>query len=160
MNKAYTKIVWQNLPSVATPLNASNLNAMSDALDTIDDRVVEMSTSITEIDSVVDRVSTLETDVSGVASRLTAVEQEVGGASISTTLLANAWENASQTITVTGMTANSNGFIDVAHNATTAQREASRDALLYITAQASNSITVTADGDIPEIDIPVTVVIL
>ena len=41
MNKAYpNKLNWQNTPSTSTPLGATNLNKMSDALDTIDDRVI------------------------------------------------------------------------------------------------------------------------
>lgn len=45
MNKAYDKVVWQNTPSTASPLNATNLNKMSDALDTIDDRVIALDTN-------------------------------------------------------------------------------------------------------------------
>ena len=43
MNKAYpNKVNWQNTPSTSTPLGATNLNKMSDALDTIDDRVITL----------------------------------------------------------------------------------------------------------------------
>ena len=45
MNKAYDKVTWQNTPSTASPLNATNLNKMSDALDTIDDRVIALDTN-------------------------------------------------------------------------------------------------------------------
>lgn len=46
MNKAYSpKIVWENKPSTNTPLGQTNLNQMSDALDTIDDRVVTFDTT-------------------------------------------------------------------------------------------------------------------
>lgn len=45
MNKAYSRIVWENYPSMDTPVNEANLNRMDDALNTIDDRVVEMSST-------------------------------------------------------------------------------------------------------------------
>ena len=45
MNKAYQKIDWENRPSTATPLSENNLDSMSNALDTIDDRVVSFDTT-------------------------------------------------------------------------------------------------------------------
>ena len=45
MQKAHSNINWQNVPSTATPLNQTNLNAMDQAIDVIDDRVVAMDTS-------------------------------------------------------------------------------------------------------------------
>ena len=42
MNKAYERINFQNEPSTATPLSATNLNKMDLGLDTIDDRVVTL----------------------------------------------------------------------------------------------------------------------
>lgn len=45
MNKAYTRIIWENYPAVTTPLNETNLNKVDLALDSVDDRVVEMDTT-------------------------------------------------------------------------------------------------------------------
>ena len=45
MNKAYSRINWQNSPSVASPINDRNLNKMDGALDTIDDRVISLDTA-------------------------------------------------------------------------------------------------------------------
>lgn len=45
MDKAYSRIVWQNQPSTATALGATNLNKVDVALNSIDDRVVGMDTS-------------------------------------------------------------------------------------------------------------------
>lgn len=36
---AYTKTVWENLPSTNTPLNAENLNNIEDGIETIDNRL-------------------------------------------------------------------------------------------------------------------------
>lgn len=45
MNKAYSKITWENTPSTNTALGQTLLNQTSEALDTIDDRVVSMDTT-------------------------------------------------------------------------------------------------------------------
>lgn len=45
MNKAYSRIRWENLPSIATPLNESNLNRMDVALNEVDDRVISLETT-------------------------------------------------------------------------------------------------------------------
>ena len=45
MDKAYSRINWQDEPSVASPINAVNLNKMDSALNTIDNRVVQFDTS-------------------------------------------------------------------------------------------------------------------
>lgn len=45
MNKAHSRTNWQNYPSVDTPLNETNLNKLDSALDTIDDRVIELDTT-------------------------------------------------------------------------------------------------------------------
>ena len=46
MNKAYDpKITWENTPSINTPLNDTNLNKMSNALNEIDNRVVSHDTT-------------------------------------------------------------------------------------------------------------------
>lgn len=59
MNKAYTRIDWENEPSTNTPINETNLNKMDYAIDELDNRViaqdVEKATKI--------EVSTLVADV-------------------------------------------------------------------------------------------------
>ena len=45
MNKAFTMFLWENDPSTNTPLSAENLNAVNAAVNTIDNRVVEMDTT-------------------------------------------------------------------------------------------------------------------
>lgn len=42
MNKAFSRVNWQNLPSRATALSANNLNRGDSALDVIDDRVIDL----------------------------------------------------------------------------------------------------------------------
>ena len=45
MNKAYTRIDWENYPSVNTPINESNLNKMDASIDEVDNRVISLDTS-------------------------------------------------------------------------------------------------------------------
>lgn len=42
MEKAFTRVNWENTPSMATPLNEDNLNEGDAALDIIDDRVISL----------------------------------------------------------------------------------------------------------------------
>lgn len=82
---------------------------------------------------------------------------------INATLLASAWsENAPyiQTIAVDGLKADSNGVISIAQNVTSEQIEIVCDAALYISGQADGSLTITANGDKPNVDIPVIIILL
>ena len=45
MTKAFNMFLWQNSPSVATPLGESMLNRVNNALNTVDDRVVNFDTT-------------------------------------------------------------------------------------------------------------------
>ena len=76
-------------------------------------------------------------------------------------LISTEWDNDSKTqvISVTGLTASQNGSISVAQEATEAAREAARNAMLSVTGQADNTLTITADGDIPECNIPVVIIV-
>lgn len=80
--------------------------------------------------------------------------------SITATLTAAGWADNAQTLTVSGVTATSNGLLRIAQTATNEQFTAWGAALPRITAQAADSITVTIAGTVPTVDIPVEVVIL
>lgn len=45
MEKAYSRIKWENYPSVVTPLNEANLNKMDVALNEVDNRVLGLDTA-------------------------------------------------------------------------------------------------------------------
>lgn len=45
MNKTYSRINWENEPSIVTPINEVNLNRMDSALNEIDNRVVTFDTT-------------------------------------------------------------------------------------------------------------------
>lgn len=48
MQKAYSRIDWENYPSDKTPLNETNLNKMDAAIDELDNRIVEMNLTMQE----------------------------------------------------------------------------------------------------------------
>lgn len=96
---------------------------------------------------------------------LTALGEKANNSvAINTTLLASAWAGAdapyTQTLTISSLTALQNGTISVAHNATAEQREAAREAMLSVIGQADGTLTIAADGEMPECDIPVYIILL
>lgn len=52
-SKVFSRINWQNKPSTTTPINATNLNSSDYALDTIDDRVLELNSRINNIEPAI-----------------------------------------------------------------------------------------------------------
>lgn len=77
--------------------------------------------------------------------------------SIAVTLPASGWSNNAVTVTATGVTANTEGVLTLAQNATDAQALAASRACFRVTAQATNSITVKAMGVVPTVAIPAVV---
>lgn len=80
------------------------------------------------------------------------------------TLLASAWSGIdspfTQTLAVEGLVADQNGNISVAQNATIEQRDAARMAMLSVIGQSEGQLIISADGEMPEVDIPVVVILL
>lgn len=91
-----------------------------------------------------------------------------GKASHSTTiqknLAATAWIGTEvpylQELVIDGLTPEQNGTISIAPNATLEQREAARNGMFFISNQTNGKLTIGADGVIPEIDIPVIIILL
>ena len=82
---------------------------------------------------------------------------------INAVLLMSAWSDDSpyvQTISVEGLNADQNGIITIGQNITTEQLEDVVAADMRITDQADGTLTVTAYGDKPTRDIPVTIILL
>lgn len=64
MQKTYIRRNWQNYPSVQTPLNETNLNAMDYSLDEVDSRVIELDTTKVDVavaNTLIQNVSLNET---------------------------------------------------------------------------------------------------
>ena len=82
--------------------------------------------------------------------------------SVLVTLSASGWDadTKTQTMSVAGVTAMTNGLIRIAQSTTDEQFTALGAAQPRVTAQANDSITVTLSGKVPTIDIPVEVLIV
>ena len=80
------------------------------------------------------------------------------------TLLASAWNGIdspfTQTLAVEGLGADQNGSISIAQNATIEQRDAARMAMLSVIGQSEGQLIISADGEMPDVDIPVVVILL
>lgn len=91
-------------------------------------------------------------------------EKANSSVAVNATLLASAWAGVNapytQEITIAGLTASQNGTISVAHNATAEQREIAREAMLSVIGQEDGKLTIAADGEMPEFDIPVYIILL
>lgn len=83
---------------------------------------------------------------------------------VSGTLAAASWSGTeapfTQAVAITGMAATKKAIVGLPTSATSAQYLAALAALLRVTAQGTGTITVTAEGDKPEIDIPILVEIV
>ena len=109
-------------------------------------------------------------ELSGVSdSNMTKIDTALGEKAqkselITGVLSASAWSGVdspyTQVLAVTGLTADQNGTISVAQNATIEQREAARMAMLAVIRQSEGTLTIAADGEMPDIDIPVVVILL
>lgn len=65
-----------------------------------------------------------------------------------------------QTVAVAGLAPGAIGGIGLAQGATAEQRTAAWSAMLSVTGQTAGSVTVTADGERPAVDLPAVVTIL
>lgn len=82
---------------------------------------------------------------------------------INAVLSVSAWSEDSpysQTISIDGLTAEQNGMITIGQNITTEQLEDVVAADMRISGQVDGAFTVTAYGDKPTRDIPVTIILL
>lgn len=100
-----------------------------------------------------------------VSSGAWSAQEASGGAptTLSVTLASGSWSSAApptQTVTATGVTSSNTVIVGLADNATTEQLESARDGGIRGTGQAADSLTFTAYGDTPEVNIPVSVVIM
>lgn len=83
---------------------------------------------------------------------------------ISTVLLASGWAEKEscyeQTITIDGISLDTNGIISISQGASDDERAAARSAMIVVAGQGDKSLTVVADGVVPQVDIPVSIIII
>ena len=83
-----------------------------------------------------------------------------GFTSYTKTLLASAWDSSNeQDVTVTGLTAYSNGIVGLPQDITDAEYAAATAASLKVVGQTDDTLTIKAMGTVPSIDIPISVVL-
>lgn len=104
----------------------------------------------------------LKGDGAALSSAAAGTDYALPVAEAAATLAAASWSGFeapyTQAVPVSGMTAATRGVsIGLAETATTAQYLAALAALLHATAQGTGSVTVTAEGEVPAIDLPVLV---
>lgn len=91
-------------------------------------------------------------------------EKAIHSKTVTTTLYASKWSGLdspyTQEISVDGLGAVQNGQISCAHGATFEQRQAAREAELAVTGQSEGKLVIAADGEMPELDIPVVIILL
>lgn len=77
---------------------------------------------------------------------------------LSKTLAAANWSSAAQTVSDAAIySATAPGDLKISQSASQTERAAWNEAKIFVTAQATGSITVTADGTVPTIDMPVII---
>ena len=98
----------------------------------------------------------------GVSAAVKGTDYAGPSVGVSATLSASGWDAdaKTQTVSVAGVTADTNGSLRIAQSATDEQFAAWGAAQPRVTAQADGSITVKLAGTIPTIDIPVEVLIV
>ena len=80
--------------------------------------------------------------------------------SVNGVLSASGWSARTQTVSVAGLGAVQNGTVGLAQSATAEQAAAAAAANIRLTGQSAGSLTFTADGTVPTVDIPFTVNLL
>ena len=75
MNKAYDAINWKNEPSTSTAINETNLNKMDRAIDTIDNRVIDLDNGKVNKEEGKSLVS--NTDIIKIGANETAIQNHI-----------------------------------------------------------------------------------
>lgn len=101
-------------------------------------------------------------DVANVGQALDALKQGLVAGTITSqvvTATASGWSSNTQTLSVTGITADTLCWVGLADTATATQRDAARKAVISPTAMGTDSITLTCDGSTPTVDLPILIYI-
>lgn len=75
-------------------------------------------------------------------------------------LSASNWSNGQQTVSVDGLKATTNGFASLSQSYTDAQYSAAAAAEITVSNQSDGSLTFSYSGTAPQVDIPITIILL
>ena len=128
----------------------SNVPVATGGIDSIDSSTPTAFTGILKGNGTVVQTAVPRTDYAIPSQAITA------------TLLSTGWSDGSYTLSIVGITADTNGYIGLSQTASAQQRSAWGAALPYISQQTSGTIIISLDsqGTVPTIDIPLEVTIL
>ena len=62
MNKVYTRINWENYPSLVTPINEQNLNKLDFAMDSLDNRIINLDTTKVNVTTIQQNIANWNMD--------------------------------------------------------------------------------------------------
>lgn len=102
----------------------------------------------------------VENGYSGTEEEFNSALSEVGKKDIKTfqaTASASGWSNSSNTIMVSGLSADAAILIGIDDIASDDQWDAATKANLRAISQAENSVTITAKGTVPTVDLPILI---
>lgn len=77
MNKVYTRIAWENYPSLKTPINEQNLNKLDFALDSLDNRIINLDTAKVNEDDIQTNIADWSIDIETGIITITRVNGDV-----------------------------------------------------------------------------------
>ena len=167
LNKTFNSSNILDLTEKTTPIDADGIAL----IDSIDSKKIKRlpwsnlkSTIKTYFDALYAAISHThaQSDITNLTTDLAGKAE--ASSVVTATLAAASWVGSAapytQTVTVSGMTATKNGLIGLSPTATATEREAARNAILSITAQGTDTITITADGTKPTVDVPVAITLL
>ena len=149
--------------NITVPTSASDIGALPDT--TVIPSIDGLATK-TYVDTKQAKITTSGilkgNGAGGVSAAVKGTDYAGPSVGVTATLRASGWDaNAkTQTVSVSGVTASSNGSLRIAQSATDEQFTAWGAAQLRVTAQAAGTLTVKATGTVPTIDIPVEVLIV
>lgn len=143
MDKAYTRIRWENEPSTDTPLNETNLNLMDAAINELDNRIIVHDTEIQTLDGY---QTAAATSAANAANSATAAANSATAANTSKTNAATSATNASGSATAAAnsATAAATSATNAANSATAASTSATNAATSAT--NASDSATAAANS--------------
>lgn len=141
------------------------VNAAQKAVNTMNDAFADLATS-KDVDDItaedVGYTTPSQPSVTNVKQALDALQEGLESGTITpvqVTAAASGWSGSppAQSLTVSGMTADSLYWVGLNSTATYAQRDAARKAVIAPTGQGANSLTLTCDGAAPTVDLPILV---
>lgn len=140
------------------------VNAAQEAVNTMNNAFEDLATTEDLDEQSASDVGYTNNGQTSVSGALDALFQGLADGTITSqviTATSAGWSGdiPTQTLNVTGITADTMCWVGLDDSATAQQRDAARKAVMSPTAQGTNSITLTCDGVQPTVDLPILIYI-